>query len=118
MLFYLDKEENDYSFSNFNDENDIFHLDLCLENRYSNNMDPFNSQMSAPFYESYNQFYNSPIEEKIEDFENDDKINEINNNNEFNVQKKKKKKRYYSKKLGLLPIKKILKEIFFKKKES
>lgn len=118
MLFYLDKEENDYSFSNFNDENDIFHLDLCLENRYSNNMDPFNSQMSAPFYESYNQFYNSPIEEKIEDFENDDKINEINNNNEFNVQKKEKKEEILLQKTRAVTNKKDFKGNFLQKKRN
>ena len=91
MAFIFDKEYDDDFFLNMNDENNLLNLDLDLENRYSNNMDPFNFQNSTPFDENYNQIDIFPIDNKKEDFINDDKICEINNNNDFNNQKNKLK---------------------------
>jgi hypothetical protein len=90
MAFIFDKEYDDF-FLNVNDDNNLLNLDLDLENRYSNNMDPFNFQNSTPFDENYNQIDIFPIDNKKEDFINDDKICEINNNNDFNNQKNKLK---------------------------
>ena len=118
MAFYFDIKDNDYLFPNINDENVLFHFNLGLENSYSNNIDISNSKMFNNFFESYNQLDISPIDYKKEDFVNDDNINEINNNNEFNVQKNETKEEILFQKTAAVTNQKDFKESFLQKKRK
>jgi hypothetical protein len=117
MAFIFDKEYDDF-FVNMNDDNNLLNLDLDLENRYSNNMDPFNFQNYTPFDENYNQIDIFPFEDKKEDFINDDKISEINNNNDFNNQKNKLKEEILFQITKAETSKKDLKGNFLQKKRK
>lgn len=77
MTFNFDKEEDDIFFSNI-DEYDNNFLYSNLDNRYNENMGPFDFQGSDPFLENYNNY---DIDRKIEGLIADDSINKIINNN-------------------------------------
>ena len=117
MEFIFGKEYDDL-FLNMNDDNNLFNLDLDLENGYSNNMDLFSFQNSTPFDEKYNQIDIFPIDNKKEVFINDDKICEINNNNDFINQKNKIKEEILFQLTKAETIKKDLKGNFLQKKRN
>ena len=117
MEFIFDKEYDNFFF-NMNDDNNLFNLDLDLENRYINNKDLFYFQNPTPFDDNYNQIDIFPIDNKKEDFINDDKISEINNNNDFNNQKNKLKEEILFQITKAETSKKDLKGNFLQKKRK
>ena len=118
MSFTFDKEDNECFFSDMDNENNLFHFNLDLDNGYSNNMDLLNFQKPIPICENYNQFDISPIDYIKEDLVNDDKISEINNNNDFNIQKKETKEEILFQKTTAATNQKDFKENFLKKKRK
>jgi len=87
MAFFFDEEDNELYSPFMNDENNLFNLNLGLENGYNDNMDILNLNNYNLFFENNNEFDISPFDNKKEDFANNDNISEINNNNKFNGQK-------------------------------